>query len=134
MSPARVGLYTLSGATRVDPCPRIGGAAGRRVFGCDNSTGHSVRAMHVKSEPRFLWECPSGATVTTANTFGGLLRQLRKRAGLSQHQIAERVGTTQSAIARLESGAAEPRLATLEKLAEALGEDLLIHVSGREIA
>ena len=47
----------------------------------------------------------------------------RARAGLTQAQVAERIGTTQSAIARLESGAAKhsPSIATLQKYAKALG-------------
>jgi transcriptional regulator with XRE-family HTH domain len=47
----------------------------------------------------------------------------RTEAGLSQAQVAERVGTTQSAIARLESGTRRhwPSIATLQKYAKALG-------------
>ena len=49
--------------------------------------------------------------------------QARASAGLTQAQIAERIGTTQSAIARLESGAGrhQPSLGTLRKYALALG-------------
>ena len=47
----------------------------------------------------------------------------RADAGLTQAQVAARVGTTQSAIARLESGALKhsPSIATLQKYAKALG-------------
>lgn len=47
----------------------------------------------------------------------------RAEAGLTQAQVAERVGTTQSAIARLESGAGrrQPSLVTLRKYAQAVG-------------
>ena len=47
----------------------------------------------------------------------------RAEAGLTQAQVAERVGTTQSAIARLESGALKhsPSIATLQKYAKAPG-------------
>jgi transcriptional regulator with XRE-family HTH domain len=47
----------------------------------------------------------------------------RSEAGLTQAQVAERIGTTQSAIARLESGAGrhQPTIATLRKYAQALG-------------
>lgn len=47
----------------------------------------------------------------------------RAAAGLTQAQVAARIGTTQSAIARLESGAEgrQPSLATLRKYAQALG-------------
>ena len=47
----------------------------------------------------------------------------RKAAGLTQADIAQRIGTTQSAIARLESGSGKhlPSLATLHKYANAVG-------------
>jgi transcriptional regulator with XRE-family HTH domain len=47
----------------------------------------------------------------------------RTRAGLTQAEVAKRVGTTQSAIARLESGAGKhsPSVATLQRYARALG-------------
>ena len=43
----------------------------------------------------------------------------RVRAGLTQAQVAERMGTTQSAVARLESGAQMPSVNTLLKFAKA---------------
>lgn len=52
----------------------------------------------------------------------------RKAANLSQAQLAERLGTTQSAIARLESGMVEPRLGTLRKYAEATGTRLHVEL------
>ena len=47
----------------------------------------------------------------------------RTAAGVTQAEIAERIGTTQSAVARLESGRGKhsPSIATLEKYAHALG-------------
>lgn len=50
----------------------------------------------------------------------------RVRAGLTQAQLAERMGTSQSAVARLESGRRLPSVATLEKLAAATGSKLRI--------
>jgi transcriptional regulator with XRE-family HTH domain len=50
----------------------------------------------------------------------------RARSGLTQGQIAERMGTTQSAVARLESGRAKPSLRTLEKYAAATGSRLKV--------
>ncbi len=57
---------------------------------------------------------------------------LRQRHGLSQRQLAELVGTTQSAIARLESGVISPSLPTLDRIANALGAEL--HVTFTEPA
>lgn len=45
----------------------------------------------------------------------------RLRAGLSQHELAARAGTSQPAIARLESGQANPTVATLERILAAAG-------------
>ena len=53
----------------------------------------------------------------------------RARAGLSQAQLAERMNTSQSAIARLESGRSRPSVRTLEKLAAATGARLRISLS-----
>jgi transcriptional regulator with XRE-family HTH domain len=49
------------------------------------------------------------------------LIQARARAKLSQEQLAQRMGTSQSTIARLESGTASPSLSTLRRFAEATG-------------
>jgi len=46
--------------------------------------------------------------------------------GLSQQALAERVGTTKSAISRLESGQHAPNVATLQKIATAFGNYLVI--------
>jgi len=45
----------------------------------------------------------------------------RQAAGLSQTEIAARMGTSQSAVARLESGDADTRASTLERYAAAIG-------------
>lgn len=47
----------------------------------------------------------------------------RAAAGVTQAEVAERIGTTQSAVARLESGKGKhsPSIATLQKYAHALG-------------
>lgn len=64
-----------------------------------------------------------------------LLRQMlkaRQEAGLTQAQVAERMGTKASAVTRLEaslsSGKHSPSLATLRKYAEAVGFRLEIHL------
>lgn len=48
----------------------------------------------------------------------------RVALGLSQTEVAARMGTSQSAVARLESGDADVRLSTLERYAAALGQRL----------
>jgi transcriptional regulator with XRE-family HTH domain len=49
------------------------------------------------------------------------LARARRESGLSQTEIAARMGTSQSAVARLESGELDARLSTLERYAAALG-------------
>ena len=45
----------------------------------------------------------------------------RGRAGLTQGEVAQRMGTTQSAVARLESGTRMPSLRTVQRYASAIG-------------
>lgn len=55
----------------------------------------------------------------------------RKARGLSQKELAELTGTTQSAIARLESGGRPPRIDTLLRIAEALDCELIVDLRPR---
>jgi transcriptional regulator with XRE-family HTH domain len=58
---------------------------------------------------------------------GQLIYDLRTAAGLSQRALAERMGTTQSVISRLEEGGgAKNRLDTLARVAEALDRHLIV--------
>jgi predicted transcriptional regulator len=52
------------------------------------------------------------------------LVSMRQELGLSQTEVAARMRTSQSAVARLESGDADVRLSTLERYAAALGQQL----------
>ena len=52
------------------------------------------------------------------------LVERRRELGLSQTDVAARMGTSQSAVARLESGAADVRLTTLERYAAAVDREL----------
>jgi transcriptional regulator with XRE-family HTH domain len=53
-----------------------------------------------------------------------LVREARKRAGLTQRELAERAGTTQSAIARLEAGQTRPTFDSVLSLVRLCGLDL----------
>jgi len=48
---------------------------------------------------------------------------------LSQTAVAAQMGTSQSVVARLESGALDMRLSTLQRYAAALGLDLVIELN-----
>ncbi len=56
----------------------------------------------------------------------------RRELGLSQTAVAARMGTSQSAVARVESGAADVRLTTLERYAAAVGRQLDWRLRARE--
>jgi transcriptional regulator with XRE-family HTH domain len=70
-----------------------------------------------------------------ADEFSLLDEFLKARAaqGLTQAQVAEKIGTTQSAVARMESGSGKhsPSLATLTKYADALGCKLEVRLVRR---
>lgn len=52
----------------------------------------------------------------------------RARANLTQQELAERAGTSQSAVARLERGDVSPTVATIQRLAAAAGYDLRLEL------
>ena len=56
----------------------------------------------------------------------------RTELGLSQTEVAARMGTSQSAVARLESGQADVRLSTLERYVAALERQLDWRLEERE--
>jgi ribosome-binding protein aMBF1 (putative translation factor) len=58
----------------------------------------------------------------------GQVADRRRALGLSQAELAEICGTTQSAIARLEAGGRPPRIDTLLKLAHALDCELVVEL------
>lgn len=62
------------------------------------------------------------------------LIEARSRAGLTQAEVAVRMGTSQSTIARLESGAAKPSLSTLRRYAKATGTTVRIKLEPTERA
>ena len=72
-------------------------------------------------------------------TFGASLKRLRMERGLSQEELARRLGTSKQAISRYENGARVPKISTVSALAAALdapltaltGEEEVFSASGR---
>jgi ribosome-binding protein aMBF1 (putative translation factor) len=60
----------------------------------------------------------------------GELAEQRRSAGLSQTEVAARMGTSQSAVARLEAGDADVRASTLERYAAAIGSQITWQLGG----
>lgn len=53
---------------------------------------------------------------------GALLQAEREKAGLTQVELARRIGTTKTAISRLENSGRDIRFSTVERIAAALGK------------
>ena len=70
------------------------------------------------------------AAATLAGQLAELVYTLRTRAGLTQTELARRMGTTQSSIARIESGGSLPTLDMLSRLAHATGSTLRLAAPG----
>ena len=64
--------------------------------------------------------CITGTILYSVN-FKTTLKQLRKKAGLTQAELAVAIGTSQAAVANYESGSKAPELAKLPAIAKALG-------------
>ncbi|MCV6637326.1 helix-turn-helix transcriptional regulator [Candidatus Albibeggiatoa sp. nov. NOAA] len=59
---------------------------------------------------------------------GVMLKQIREEAGMTQLEVAEKLGTKKSAISRIENHAQDIRLSTLEKYAAVFGKRLAISI------
>lgn len=86
---------------------------------------------------RFIGDDPERlASVEEERLYARVARRiynLRQEAGLTQSELAERVGTTQSAISRLESADYEGHsLKMLERIADALGAEVEVAFVGSE--
>ena len=69
------------------------------------------------------------ATTTLALAVGEQVRDARENAGLSQRDLAVRMGTSQAAVARLEAGGVGATLTTLQKVAAALDLHVAVEFS-----
>ena len=66
------------------------------------------------------WEMAASTSMIARH----LIRQARRRAGLTQAELAANAATTQSAVARWESGGSTPSVETLQRIVEACGLEL----------
>lgn len=63
---------------------------------------------------------------------GEEVRRLREATGLTQVELARRIGSTQPAVARLEAGGVAPTIDTLERIAAALDLELAVRFKRRK--
>lgn len=80
-------------------------------------------------EPRYKKACDE---LEEEFVLASAVMDVRNRAGLTQKELARKMGTTQPVVARLESGRSRPSMRTLERLAHATGSRLLISFELRE--
>ena len=85
----------------------------------------SVRDLHRKWVKQPAYRRAHEALASEFELASSMIRA-RVRAKLTQEQLAERMNTSQSVIARLESGRVKPSTQTLERLAAATGTRLKI--------
>ena len=86
--------------------------------------GFREMALRRRVQEQAVAQLADEMAVRMAEDRGRLVRELaeqRQAAGLSQTEVAARMGTSQSAVARLESGTADVRASTLERYAAAVG-------------
>ena len=50
-----------------------------------------------------------------------VLRRKRRRAGLTQEELADKAGVATTTVSRIEEGVTQPRIPTIRKIAQALG-------------
>lgn len=88
----------------------------------------SRRLAAMTAEERAEFDATYEAT-RLAIEVGEQIRDAREEAGLSQRELAARMGTSQAAIARLEAGSVAPTLTTLQKVAAALNLKVAVELS-----
>lgn len=66
------------------------------------------------------------------SSVGALLRDMRLSAGVTQRELAERTGIRQANLSRLEHDAVSPTMATVARVADALGYGVRIEFVDRD--
>ena len=119
VEPAKPGAAEPAAGSTVEAAAAASGGSG-------NDAGVSLPVMPGFREMA-LRRSADAQAARMAGERGRLVRELaeqRQAAGLSQTEIAARMGTSQSAVARLESGTADVRASTLERYAAAVGSEI----------
>lgn len=76
-------------------------------------------------DPLILFENSQEITTDEISKFGSIIRKARKKAGMTQEQLAEKSGTSRFYISRLENNKTDVELSTFRKIVEAgLGKNL----------
>jgi ribosome-binding protein aMBF1 (putative translation factor) len=86
------------------------------------------RLAAMSTDQRAVFDATYEAT-RLALDVGEKVRDAREAAGLSQRELAARMGTSQAAVARLEAGGVGATLTTLQKVAAALDLKVTVELS-----
>jgi len=78
-----------------------------------------------RSDSEFAKFCDTGYEELR---IGVILREARRKSGLTQEELARRIRTTKSAISRIENHAEDIKLSTIEKVAKALGKKIVVEI------
>lgn len=91
-------------------------------------SAHSIGAVHILRDKAPESSRQSGCSPAE---IAAMVRLNREKQGLTQHQLATRMGSTQSIVARWESGEHEITMANLARIADALGVVFLVRFGAK---
>lgn len=91
---------------------------------------HKEMLKFLKSYPQFTEEYEK---TRLKMQFGREIIELRRKRGISQQELAERVNTKRNNISRVERGEQNLTIGTMYRLVNALGEKLFITASGNDV-
>lgn len=94
--------------------------------GDDSPIGSNTKSARRRRAVRSAEYQAEAARLAPYEQLARLVIERRVREGISQSQLAMRIGTSVSAISRLESGQHRPNVETLERLARAFDEQLVV--------
>ena len=117
------------------PATAVESATGRHAM-TERSTWREIKGKQAQRDPRSGRERDADrAAVSLRFDVAQFVYDLRASAGLTQRQLADRMGTTQSVISRLEQAGRLPTLEMLGRIAAATGADVRLqarHAGGAD--
>jgi DNA-binding XRE family transcriptional regulator len=117
---------TTDGSLRITPCPGMN----TRILVVPKSI--PILGVNFDNIATIIQNCPQVCYIANMlylpgmqNNIGKSIADLRESAGLTQSELAKRLKTTQSAVARIETGKQNVSTDTLKKISKALGRNVL---------
>ena len=94
---------------------------------------HARRLAAMTAEERQRFDVAYARSSLTARV-GAVLRDARESAGLSQRELAARMGTSQAVVARIEAGSVGATLTSLQRAADVLNRHIEISMPLKEVS